>query len=117
MRTSWAIEKEGVNQAGCIHTSQGLEFDYVGVIIGHDLRFDSNDCSYFVDWKSYKDSAGKKGLKDDPQQLSTLIRNIYKTLMTRGIKGCYVYFCDKKVEEYFRKRLKELKINAKIWEV
>lgn len=106
MRTSWAIEKEGVNQVGCIHTSQGLEFDYVGVIIGNDLRFNSNDKSYFADWKSYKDSAGKKGLKDDLQQLSTLIRNIYKTLMTRGMKGCYVYFCDKQVEEYFKERLK-----------
>src|SRR3989339_328511 len=106
MRTSWAIEKEGVDQVGCIHTSQGLEFDYVGVIIGNDLRFNSNDKSYFADWKSYKDSAGKKGLKDDLQQLSALIRNIYKTLMTRGMKGCYVYFCDKQVEEYFKERLK-----------
>ena len=105
MRTSWAIEKEGVDQVGCIHTSQGLEFDYVGVIVGHDLCFSIDDGSYSVDWKSYKDSAGKKGLKDDPQQLSRLIRNIYKTLMTRGMKGCYVYFCDKKVEEYFKERL------------
>ncbi|MFH2137869.1 MAG: DNA/RNA helicase domain-containing protein [Candidatus Omnitrophota bacterium] len=111
MRTSWAIEKEGVNQVGCIHTSQGLEFDYVGVIIGNDLRFNSSDGSYSVDWKSYKDSAGKKGLKGDLQQLSTLIRNIYKTLMTRGMKGCYVYFCDKEVEKYFKERLKLSKEN------
>ncbi len=105
MRTSWAIEGEGVNQVGCIHTSQGLEFDYVGVIVGNDLRINDNFC-LVADWKNYKDSAGKKGLKEEPEQLSILIRNIYKTLMSRGMKGCYVYFCDKEVEKYFKERLK-----------
>ncbi|MFH2048976.1 MAG: DNA/RNA helicase domain-containing protein, partial [bacterium] len=105
MRTSWAIEADGVNQVGCIHTSQGLEFDYVGVIVGNDLRIDDK-FAYYADWENYKDSAGKKGLKDDPEQLSILIRNIYKTLMSRGMKGCYVYFCDRAVEKYFKERLK-----------
>ncbi len=105
MRTSWAIEKDGVNQVGCIHTSQGLEFDYVGVIVGKDLVFNSDNCEYSADWQNYKDMAGKKGLREDLAQLSVLIRNIYKTLMTRGMRGCYVYFCDKNVEHYFKQRL------------
>lgn len=105
VRTRWAIEHEGVNQVGCIHTSQGLEFDYVGVIIGKDLRFDTIKCKFSIDWDNYKDMAGKKGLKNNPELLSVLVRNIYKTLMTRAIKGCYVYFCDKDVERYFKERL------------
>jgi hypothetical protein len=108
LRTNWAIDKNGVNQIGCIHTSQGLEFDYVGIIVGKDLNFDWDKYTYFVDWKNYKDKAGKKGLKDNPKELSSLVRNIYKILMSRGIKGCYVYFCNKNVEQYFRQRLTDV---------
>lgn len=104
--TTWAIDESGINQIGCIHTSQGLEFDYVGVIVGNDLKFDVKNLEYFVDWKSYKDMSGKKGLKEDPKVLNLLVKNIYKTLMTRGMKGCYIFFQDKSVEEYFRSRLR-----------
>ena len=103
--TTWAIDASGIDQAGCIHTSQGLEFDYVGVIVGNDLNFDSETKTYSTEYDNYKDSEGKKGLKEDPRRLNELIRNIYKVLMTRGMKGCYVYFCDKEVERYFRSRL------------
>ena len=103
--TTWAIDSEGVDQIGCIHTSQGLEFDYVGVIVGSDLRFDKESNGFVVDWGSYKDRNGKKGLRNKPEQLSRLVRNIYKTLMTRGMRGCYVYIVDKEVEAYFRSRL------------
>jgi hypothetical protein len=108
LRTNWAIDKNGVNQIGCIHTSQGLEFDYVGIIIGKDLDFDWDKYTYSVDWKNYKDKAGKKGLKDNPEELSSLVRNIYKILMSRGIKGCYVYFCNKNVEQHFKQRLADV---------
>lgn len=103
--TTWAIDQSGIEQVGCIHTSQGLEFDYVGVIIGNDLRFDSDKMEYYVDWNSYKDSTGKKGLKNNPEELAKLVKNIYKTLLSRGMKGCYVYFVDKEVEKYFTQRL------------
>jgi len=101
----WAIDPSGIGQVGCIHTSQGLEFDYVGVIVGNDLKYNAEDDEYFVDWNSYKDVKGKQGLKNNPKKLSELVRNIYKVLMTRGIKGCYVYFTDKETEEYFSKRI------------
>jgi hypothetical protein len=78
----------------------------VGVIVGNDLKFDVKNLEYFVDWKSYKDMSGKKGLKEDPKALNLLVKNIYKTLMTRGMKGCYIFFQDKNVEKYFRSRLK-----------
>lgn len=103
--TTWAIDEKGIDQVGCIHTSQGLEFDYVGVIVGADLKFNHDTLKYFTDWTSYKDASGKKTLKNDPEKLNQFVRNIYKILMTRGIKGCYVYFVDEETREFFRSRM------------
>lgn len=103
--TTWAINKDGINQIGCVHTSQGLEFDYVGVIVGNDLKYDSLSKEFYSEWDTYKDSKGKAGLKNDPVRLCKMIRNIYRILMTRGMKGCYVYFVDKETERYFKSRL------------
>lgn len=103
--TTWAIDESGINQVGCIHTAQGLEFDYVGVIVGNDLGFDADTLTYSTDHEKYKDSEGKKGLKEEPERLNELVRNIYKVLMTRGMKGCYIYFCDEDTKTYFKKRI------------
>lgn len=103
--TTWAVDPSGVDQVGCIHTSQGLEFDYVGVIVGNDLRFNPEKLKYYVDWDSYKDVNGKRGLRNEPVILSRLVRNIYRTLMSRGMKGCYVYFMDKEMEKFFERML------------
>jgi hypothetical protein len=103
--TTWAVDQSGIDQAGCIHTSQGLEFDYVGVIVGNDLSFDPEKLTYNTDHDAYKDIQGKRGLRDQPKELNKLVRNIYKILMTRGMKGCYVYFTDKETEKYFRSRI------------
>lgn len=103
--TVWAIDPSGIDQVGCIHTSQGLEFDYIGVIVGDDLKFHPVENKYSVDWNSYKDVKGKQGLKNNPEKLSKLVQNIYKVLMTRGMKGCYVYFTNKDTEAYFKERL------------
>lgn len=104
--TTWAIDDRGIDQVGCIHTSQGLEFDYVGVIIGEDLAYDSVSQKFYTDHKKYKDKTGKKNMKEKPEELNKLVRNIYKVLMTRGMKGCYVYFVDKETEKYFKGMLK-----------
>ncbi len=100
--TTWAIDDRGVNQVGCIHTSQGLEFDYVGVIVGDDLNFDPEKKIFTTDYNKYQDKTGKKGLQNEPEELNRLVRNIYRVLMTRGMKGCYVYFVDKTTEKYFK---------------
>ena len=100
-RTTWAIDETGVNQIGCIHTSQGLEFDYVGIIIGKDLQYDPNKKELFASWENYKDAAGKKGLKGKAHTLTQLVKNIYKVLLTRAMKGCYVYCHDVNLQEYF----------------
>jgi uncharacterized protein len=69
------------------------------------LQFDKNKNSYFTQWDEYKDNKGKQGLNNSPEDLSKLVRNIYRILLTRGMKGCYVYFMDKEVEKYFKSRI------------
>ena len=104
----WLIDKDSVNQIGCIHTCQGLELDYVGVIIGLDLRYDGKKVLTDVSKRSSNDQSVKgfkKLLKEDHyralQEADEIIKNTYRTLMTRGMKGCFVYFCDKALEQYF----------------
>lgn len=98
----WAYKPEGVKQCGCIYTAQGFEFDYIGVIIGPDLKIDSLTGKLVTDKSATKDPMLNRGDTD------TYIRNIYRVLMSRGMKGCYVYFCDKDVEAYFKKNLQNL---------
>lgn len=101
----WAVMPEGVEQVGCIHTSQGLEFDYVGVIIGKDLRFDPVTGEVYADAASYKDRTGMKGISGNREKLTQYIRNIYKTLLSRGMNGCYVYVSDDGLRAYLHRRL------------
>jgi DUF2075 family protein len=98
----WAYKSEGIKQVGCIYTAQGFEFDYIGVIVGKDIRYDEvNDC-LVGDISGTKDPTLKKG-KDN---FDEYVKNIYRVLMTRGMKGCYVYFVDDSVRRYFESRIK-----------
>lgn len=110
----WIVSPESVSEVGCIHTCQGLEMDYVGVIIGDDLVV--RDGKVITDpSKRAKTDASLKGfkkdLKENPEaankKVDAIIKNTYRTLMTRGMKGCYVYFTDKETAEYFKNRLKK----------
>lgn len=110
--STFAIDENSVNEIGCIHTSQGLEFDYVGVIIGDDMRYDGDHIvtDYTKRAKTDQSLKGIKTLyKSNPElalaEADEIIKNTYRTLLTRGIKGCYVYCTDKKLAEYFRKSL------------
>jgi len=103
--STWAIDPEGIDQVGCIHTSQGLEFDYVGVIIGDDLIYDDSTSTFHTSYDKYHDKVGKKGLKNNPEMLNQLVRNIYKVLMTRGQKGCYLFCADPETQRYFNRLL------------
>ncbi|WP_276356342.1 DUF2075 domain-containing protein [Cohnella caldifontis] len=100
--STWAIDERGVEQIGCVHTSQGLEFDYVGVIIGNDLKYDPSEKRIYADYEEYKDKLGKKGLKNDNQQLTKLIKNIYKVLISRGMKGCFLYCRNPELQAYLK---------------
>jgi len=106
----WILGKDSVNEMGCIHTCQGLEMDYVGVIVGPDLVIRDGICLTDAGKRAKTDSSikgYKKLLKTNPEKArkkaDSIIKNTYRTLMTRGMKGCYVYFTDKETEEYFKK--------------
>lgn len=108
----WAIDQDSVSEAGCIHTSQGLEFDYVGVIIGPDLIY--QDGRVTTDYtKRAKTDQSLKGIKkiakDNPEKgqaiADQIIRNTYRTLLTRGQKGCFIFCTDPLLNEYFKKQL------------
>lgn len=109
--TTWAIDAGSVDQVGCIHTSQGLEFDYVGVIVGLDMRYESGVLVTDPLARSSGDKSLtgiKKMMKEDPEGAARLadeiIKNTYRVLMTRGQKGCYVYCVDPNLNAYFRTR-------------
>lgn len=112
--TTYAIDPDSVEEAGCIHTTQGLEFDYVGVIIGEDMRYENGHIvtDFTKRAKSDQSLRGiKKLAKSDPEKANEvadeIIKNTYRTLMTRGMKGCYVYCLDHNLAEHLRKSLGE----------
>ena len=106
---TWAIDEGSINEIGCIHTCQGLEFDYVGVIIGDDMRYSDGAVVTDASKRARTDQSlrGLKGSYPDPDEAYTvadrIIKNTYKVLMTRGMKGCYVYCTDPGMAEHLRK--------------
>ena len=106
---TWIIDPKSVNEVGCIHTCQGLEVDYVGVIVGEDLVFRNEELITQPQHRAKTDKSlkgFKKAQKESPIEAELkadeIIRNTYRTLMTRGMKGCYVYFADEATAEYFK---------------
>src|SRR5690606_13769466 len=110
-RIDWAIHPEGSEQIGCIHTVQGLEMEYVGVIIGNDLTYNPETQSLEVKRENFKDKGARpakpKG-KYAVDPLDQLVRNTYKTLMTRGMKGCYIYCIDDELREAILTKIERL---------
>ena len=102
---TWAIDKDSFDQVGCIHTCQGLEFDYVGVIIGKDLIYRNGEV-LTVPSERAKTDISLKGCHDR-KKADKIIRDTYKTLLTRGQKGCYIYCVDKRLSSYIKKCLKQ----------
>ncbi|AHF16472.1 DUF2075 domain-containing protein [Niabella soli] len=110
--SKWIIDPNSVNEVGCIHTCQGLEVDYVGVIIGDDLIC-RNGVVMVNPAKRSKDDKSifgyKKLMKENPEAtqelLRAIIKNTYRVLMTRGMKGCYVYCTDPELRDYLKRRL------------
>ena len=108
----WIIQPDSHEQVGCIHTCQGLELDYVGVIVGPDLVVEDGELLTVPDARAKTDTSlhgYKKEMKEDPvkatKKADEIIRNTYRTLMSRGMKGCYVWFVDPATAEFFQERL------------
>ena len=109
----WIQAPDSVSEVGCIHTCQGLEVDYVGVIIGDDLIVRDGNVITNPKARANTDksiSGYKKLLKKDPEAANKkadgIIRNTYRTLMTRGMKGCYIFCTDPETQAYFLDRLR-----------
>lgn len=110
--SEWIIHPDSVDEVGCIHTCQGLELDYVGVIVGPDLIVEAGGLATDPSARAKTDKSlhgFKKELKENPAaaeaKADEIIRNTYRTLMTRGMKGCYVWFTDEATADYFRSRI------------
>lgn len=110
--SAWIIDPNSINEVGCIHTCQGLELDYVGVIVGPDLVFDGHELTTVPASRAKTDKSlkgFKKALRENKVsaelKADEIIRNTYRTLMSRGMKGCYVYFTDPATADYFRRQL------------
>lgn len=101
----FAVNPESFEQIGCIHTVQGMEFDYVGVLIGRDLVYRDGHVCTDKNAISKDDKTSKIRSCGDPQLADRLIRNTYKVLLTRGQKGCFVYCEDEALREYLKKRV------------
>lgn len=95
---TWATELQGINQIGCIFSIQGMELDYMGVIIGPDLDYDPSTGTLVAVQGMNMDV--KTG---DAEIYEKHIKNIYRVLLTRGVKGCYIYCCNPGVAEYFER--------------
>jgi DUF2075 family protein len=97
--TDWINSPKSVEEVGSIHTVQGYDLNYVGVIIGNDLRYDPAAGKLVFDRTNYHDKKGREnnpklGIKYTDEDLLEYVKNIYSVLLTRGIRGTYVYICD-----------------------
>lgn len=98
----WATDTSGIEQVGTVYTAQGFEFDYIGVIFGNDLVYRKGK-GWIAEPKNSKDRAvARKG----NARLVEHLKNVYRVLLSRGHKGCYVYFVDDETREYFESRIK-----------
>ncbi len=107
----WAYEPGGLDQVGCVYTAQGFEFDYVGVIFGTDLAYDPDTS----DWIARRERSHDVTVKRSKDRFAEFVKNTYRVLLSRGLKGCYVHFMDKETERFVRSRV-EWRAGEERWE-
>lgn len=99
----WAYDPRGIDQVGCIYTAQGFEFDYVGVIFGKDLLY-----RHGTGWTGDKGQSFDTVVKRSGERFGDLVKNTYRVLLTRGMKGCFVCFLDKETEQFVKSRTEKI---------
>ena len=97
----WILREGAVNEIGCVHTTQGYDLNYVAVILGREIDYDEESNSIVIDRNKFYDSKVKDGVDDE--DLKKYIVNSYKVMMTRGIKGCYIYACNPRLQKYLKR--------------
>ncbi len=111
----WINSENSVNEVGCIHTTQGYDLNFAGIIFGNEITYDKASNTINIIKDNYFDKNGKQSI-NDPLELKNFIINIYKTIMLRGIKGTYVYVCNLELREYLSNYIpqiekKKIKLN------
>lgn len=99
--TDWINSPNSVNEIGSIHTTQGFDLNYTGLIIGNELKYDLKNDKFVVDRSNYYDAKGKVDTTDE--ELLDYLLNIYRTMMSRGMLGTYIYVCDEGLKKYLKK--------------
>ena len=97
----WAHDPGGLEQVGCVYTAQGFEFDYVGVIVGTDLVYDPDRS----EWVGHPKRSFDTTLRRGRDRFTEFVKNTYRVLFSRGLKGCYVHFMDLETERFVRSRV------------
>ncbi|MBQ2915000.1 MAG: DUF2075 domain-containing protein [Clostridia bacterium] len=97
----WILRKDSINEIGCVHTTQGYDLNYVGVIFGREIDYDPVRNEIVIDKDLFFDKNVKLGSTDE--ETKSFVLNAYKVMMTRGIKGCYIYCCNPNLREYFKR--------------
>lgn len=105
----WAYKPEGIKQVGCIYTAQGFEFDYAGVIIGPDLIYNTESHKIETVKSATRDPMLRTAPNEATMTYDDYVRNIYRVLMSRGMKGCFLYICDENLRNYMKQLLAEMK--------
>ena len=112
----WVNSSNAINEVGCIHTTQGYDLNYTGIIFGNEISFDSDTKSIKILPENYHDKNGKQSISD-PNELKDFILNIYKTLMLRGIRGTFIFVNDPKLYAFYKQYVplyNEYKFNEEI---
>lgn len=108
--TDWINSENSINEIGSIHTTQGFDLNYTGLIIGNELKYDDVNHKLIVDRKNYFDTKGKADTSDE--ELLEYILHIYQTMCTRGMRGTYLYVCNHKLKEYLSKYIDKYNDNG-----
>lgn len=106
----WINAKGAASEVGCIHTTQGYDLNYTGVIFGREIRYDEKLGQIVIDRKNYHDRNGKQAI-EDPNALKQYILNIYRTIMLRGIRGTFLYACDDSLRRYLKRHVESYRSN------
>ncbi|MBV2182115.1 MAG: DUF2075 domain-containing protein [Castellaniella sp.] len=107
----WINARGAEGEVGCIHTTQGYDLNYAGVIFGHEIRYDDRLDQIAIEKDNYHDRNGKQAIRD-PDELKQYILNIYRTIMLRGIRGTFVYACDDGLRSYLKRYVESYKSNV-----
>ncbi len=106
----WINSPNAFNEVGSIHTTQGYDLNYTGIIFGEEIVYNKQTKEIEIISDNYFDKYGKQQATDE--DLKAYIINIYKTIMYRGIRGTYIYACDKNLSEYFKEHINPYKAKS-----